>query len=238
MIPIYYVVNQNELYHHGIKGQRWGIRRFQNKDGTRTDAGKKREKAERKGAIKEGMKNAAAVLGAGAAVAGAVAGAKKANVGIKRYRNDDGSLTDLGKKRYERDIRENLGKKKENRIDTSRPDPDRWVKEDLNRTKNLVDRSSDVVKQIQNVERNTAPKPTKQKLDLSKMSDQELRARINRATLERQYNDMFAPEMKPKVSKGREITKSILDTSGTVLAIGSSALGIALAIKELRTKPQ
>ena len=30
------------LIHHGIKGQRWGIRRFQNDDGTLTDAGKKR----------------------------------------------------------------------------------------------------------------------------------------------------------------------------------------------------
>ena len=30
------------LYHHGILGQRWGIRRFQNKDGTLTDAGRKR----------------------------------------------------------------------------------------------------------------------------------------------------------------------------------------------------
>lgn len=34
----------NELYHHGIKGQKWGLRRFQNKDGTRTAAGKKRER--------------------------------------------------------------------------------------------------------------------------------------------------------------------------------------------------
>lgn len=25
----------NELYHHGIKGQKWGVRRFQNYDGTR-----------------------------------------------------------------------------------------------------------------------------------------------------------------------------------------------------------
>ena len=32
----------NELYHHGIKGQRWGIRRFQKKDGSLTPAGKKR----------------------------------------------------------------------------------------------------------------------------------------------------------------------------------------------------
>ena len=30
------------LEHHGIKGQRWGVRRFQNKDGSYTDAGKKR----------------------------------------------------------------------------------------------------------------------------------------------------------------------------------------------------
>lgn len=32
----------DELYHHGIKGQRWGIRRYQNPDGTWTEAGKKR----------------------------------------------------------------------------------------------------------------------------------------------------------------------------------------------------
>lgn len=31
----------DELYHHGIKGQRWGIRRFQNRDGTLTGAGRK-----------------------------------------------------------------------------------------------------------------------------------------------------------------------------------------------------
>lgn len=32
----------NYIAHHGIKGQRWGIRRFQNEDGTLTDAGKNR----------------------------------------------------------------------------------------------------------------------------------------------------------------------------------------------------
>lgn len=32
----------DELYHHGIKGQRWGIRRFQNPDGTLTAEGRKR----------------------------------------------------------------------------------------------------------------------------------------------------------------------------------------------------
>ena len=32
----------NELYHHGIQGMKWGVRRFQNKDGSLTFAGKKR----------------------------------------------------------------------------------------------------------------------------------------------------------------------------------------------------
>ena len=33
---------ENELYHHGVKGQKWGFRRYQNKDGSLTLAGKKR----------------------------------------------------------------------------------------------------------------------------------------------------------------------------------------------------
>lgn len=32
----------DELYHHGVKGMRWGVRRYQNADGTWTSAGKKR----------------------------------------------------------------------------------------------------------------------------------------------------------------------------------------------------
>lgn len=34
--------NSNELQHHGVKGQKWGVRRYQNKDGSLTPAGEKR----------------------------------------------------------------------------------------------------------------------------------------------------------------------------------------------------
>lgn len=34
----------DELYHYGVKGQKWGVRRFQNEDGTLTAEGKKRYK--------------------------------------------------------------------------------------------------------------------------------------------------------------------------------------------------
>lgn len=47
----------NQMYHSGVKGQKWGIRRFQNEDGTRTPAGKKQD-LNRHGTTKEKPKSA------------------------------------------------------------------------------------------------------------------------------------------------------------------------------------
>lgn len=35
-------MSENELYHHGVLGMRWGVHRFRNADGTLTDTGKQR----------------------------------------------------------------------------------------------------------------------------------------------------------------------------------------------------
>lgn len=161
-------------------------------------------------------------------------GIKGMKWGVRRYQNKDGTLTEAGKKRYSRDIQENKSKKKDNRIDTSNPDPRRWAREDLERTGRVIDATSKIVKQAQDVERNTSSKPTKKKLDLSNMTDKELSDRINREMLERRYNDLFAPEEKPKVSKGREAVRDALDVAGTVLGVVGSAVSLALAINQLK----
>lgn len=50
----YNYTNYDVLIHYGIKGQKWGIRRYQNEDGTLTSAGKKRAaRQEMKAARKE-----------------------------------------------------------------------------------------------------------------------------------------------------------------------------------------
>lgn len=161
-------------------------------------------------------------------------GVKGMKWGVRRYQNADGSLTDAGKRRYSTDVAANAKKKKDNRLpEESLNDPNRWVKEDRERTKRVVDSGNQMAGNLKTLNDKSMRIQARRtsKMDLSKMTDQEMREQINRAMLEKQYDDMFNPK---KVYSGREAVGDTLEIAGSVLAITSSALGIALAIKELK----
>ena len=145
--------------------------------------------------------------------------------GVRRYQNSDGTLTAKGHARYDRDKRGNKGK-------TDSPDPNRWVREDIERTQRLSTAASSTGKDIKNMI-NTVDKIKDSKRvqpDYSKLSDKEMRDTINRKLLERQYNELMNPK---KVSKGKKYVEQALDVTISALGVTSSVLGIATAYKKL-----
>lgn len=91
---------KNELYHHGIKGQKWGVRRFENSDGSLTEEGKNRyrkhqtdstttksQNLDRKDKVKKAIKIGATVAAAALVTYGAykVIGGKVAGMDSQKY---------------------------------------------------------------------------------------------------------------------------------------------------------
>ena len=223
------------LVHHGIKGQKWGIRRFQNSDGTLTDAGRSRYGT---GNPNGGIKIDTAKLIADSSKGGA--GRSRANVGEvmpfgkRKYVDKDGNLTEAGEKRYAREIQKNNQKAKDKRVKDVEDlkDPNKWVGDDLKSTKEILESTNKTLNEAQKLNAKRKD-PKTERLDLSKMTDKELQDKINRERLERQYNEMFN---EPQVNKGRERVEKIIDTTGTVIGIVGGIVGIAVGVNELMGK--
>jgi hypothetical protein len=106
-------------------------------------------------------------------------GIKGMKWGVRRYQNKDGSLTNLGKKRMYREMYDAESKDpKEQRKYTA--EPLRWHKEDMERERQLADSTRQLTSNLKTATdasiRNA--KADRPKMDLSNMSDKEMRDAI------------------------------------------------------------
>lgn len=161
-------------------------------------------------------------------------GAKGMKWGIRRYQNLDGSLTEEGKKRYAREVKSNSYKAKDKRLkDEDLNNPEAWVTKDYQANVKAANAGKQMTNELANLEKATRSKKENPRLNLDDMTDADLQKLINRERLERQYNDMFNSK---EVSQGREAVQDTLAIAGATLGVVSSALSIALAIRELKGK--
>ena len=166
--------HENELYHYGVLGMRWGVRRYQNRDGSLTNAGKKKYNKEM----------------------------AKLEAKEKVLKNKQRNAAKIDK----------LNAKKKSVAD---------LEESLNSTK---------TKTKQQKTSNTAKKSIKD------LSDDELRERVNRLELEKRYKDLskqlYSDAAKKKNSKAKEFVLDTLERSGKNIATQAVTYGMGAAVNK------
>lgn len=151
-------MDENELYHHGVKGQKWGVRRT------------------------------AAQLG------------HKPTTKKKKVSKGEEFMNRLSTARKNRTA--NQLKKEKQR--TRQAEQERKLEEQKQATK----KAKEQLKASRKVERK--PKTSKR---VSEMSEEELKARINRLQLEKQYKDLVSQVNPQKKSKGKQFLADIFTNS-------------------------
>lgn len=155
-------------------------------------------------------------------------GVKGQKWGRRRYQNKDGSLTPAGKQRY--GSAENFDRQY-----------DAQQKATLNAAKKAVDGSRELARSSRERENERSRKQQRiadkaveeaVREKARKMSDQELREAVNRLNMEENYTRMM--QNRERIDLGESKSAKFMDYSMKALTVTSTALSIALAIKELK----
>ncbi len=203
-------MHENYLVHWGIKGQKWGIRRYQNEDGTYTELGKRRRNSETWLIPKKEY-------------GPSVTASSPKKKTVKDLSDEE--LTN----RVKRLNQEKLYKKLSKEDKEESPNPEE-VEKNFRRINSGM-RNMAVRIESNQVKNNKAKALVKTQSDLSNMSDDEIRRIVNRLSLEEQYQ---AAMSKRSVAKGKIYASDILDTIGDLTGIVGGVVGVALIAKQLK----
>ena len=233
--------DKHELAHWGIKGMRWGHRRYQNKDGSLTPAGKKRYDNETpddfikkvgKDVMKTGKSERLDKL-----LADAKAGRGKAISEGKKKKAAE--RAEEAKKKAAEEEAKKKSKDKNDKDDSKNKESDKnTVKEETKQVKDVNKTNIDFAK-ISGAasttakglgkanEANTAIARIKNRKqaqqEMSTMDNKQLREKIERLNLEQQYSNLTSSRM----SKGHQYVKNTLDVAVPLVEVAASAAAIA-----------
>lgn len=212
-----------ELRHWGILGMKWGVRRYQNKDGSLTAAGRRRYDV---GPAKTTTET----------VTKKTNGKKEKTPTIiqdTKPKTKTESEPKPKPKTREEEMQEYIKtrqlEKTYNKLKKEEEGPSSYEQ-----AKKSLDEAAKMVDQARKQNAEYIKKHTfKEKFDLSSMTDQDLRDRINRANLEKQYSDLFAKDQ-VQISKGRQFLTSVLDYAGPLIATAGTAVSLAVMIQQYK----
>lgn len=205
-------VAEDELYHHGIKGQKWGIRRYQNPDGSLTAAGKKRHNSDNVNKMSNEelrqkvnrMNNEQRYIELTKSSSSSVS---KVADDVERASKTGGDINKVYK--------------------SIKGDKNPYAKM-ANQGIDATAKAARLTKKVDNVVQNKkAEKAALKKLE--KMSDKELAQTVERMDLERQYSRLKDSSI--KIGKVR--VNDTLDIVGDIVSIGASAVAVAIGIQKL-----
>lgn len=199
--------NPDELYHYGVLGMKWGVRRYQNKDGSLTPAGKRHNKvnytAEAKSMSTDDLRRSV----------------NRMNM-EKRY-------SELTRKTSRVERTANKVEKATDKANNANKSY-RSINGDDSYSKiagkgiNGLSKTASAAKKIDKM-------VNRKSINLDHMSDKDLQDAISRLDLERQYSSL----KKNKISNGKIYASEVIDIAGDVLAVSVSAVYIAKEINKL-----